>query len=130
MMLDISGGISGDELAGEEGWRVRGTSVVGVEIMFAIRGGIAGDGVAGFKGEVGLVGVGVLLHASRKRRMSSALASGGGEKLGGEGARGDIGFWVSGRIWLSSDSLVSGGGEKLGGEGAEGDMGFCVSGRD
>jgi hypothetical protein len=63
--------------------------------MFAIRGGIAGDGVAGFKGEVGMVGVGVLPQTSRNRHR---------EKLGGEGARGDIGFWVSGRVWLSSDS--------------------------
>ena len=78
--------------------------------MFAIRGGIAGDGVAGFKGEVGMVGVCVLPQASRNRRMSAALSSGGEEKLGGEGARGDMGFWVSGRVWLSNDSGDLGGG--------------------
>jgi hypothetical protein len=82
MMLAISGGITGDKLTGEEGWRVCGMSVVGVEIMFAIRGGIVGDGVAGFKGEVGMVGV--LPQASRNRRMSAAFTSGGGEKLGGQ----------------------------------------------
>jgi hypothetical protein len=49
-------------------------SVDGVEIMFSIRGGIAGDGVAGFKGEVGMVGLGMLPQASRNRRMSAALA--------------------------------------------------------
>ena len=82
--------------------------------MFAIRGGIAGDGVAGFKGEVGLVGVGELPHASRNRRMSASLVSGGGEKLGGEGAEGDIGFWVSGKVCESKEAGEIGGGVESG----------------
>ena len=71
--------------------------MVGVEIMFAIRGGIAGDGVAGFKGEVGMVGVGVLPQASRNRRMSAALTSGGGEKLGGQVG---VGCQVTQETWV------------------------------
>jgi hypothetical protein len=66
-------------------------------MMFAMCGGIAGDGVVGLEGDAGAVGAGVLPQASRNRRMSASLVS-GGEKLGGEGARGDMGFWVSGRV--------------------------------
>ena len=65
-------------------------------MMFAMSGGIAGDGVVGLEGDAGAVGAGVLPQASRNRRMSASLVS--GEKLGGEGARGDMGFWVSGRV--------------------------------
>jgi hypothetical protein len=64
-------------------------------MMFAMSGGIAGDGVVGLEGDAGAVGAGVLPQASRNRRMSASLVSGG--KLG-EGARGDMGFWVSGRV--------------------------------
>jgi hypothetical protein len=67
-------------------------------MMFAMSGGIAGDGVVGLEGDAGAVGAGVVPQASRKRRISAALVSGGGEKLGGEGAMGDVGFWVSGRV--------------------------------
>jgi hypothetical protein len=67
-------------------------------MMFAMSGGIAGDGVVGLVGDAGAVGAGVLPQASRNRRMSAALVSGGGEKLGGEGAEGDMGFCVSGRV--------------------------------
>ena len=80
------------------GWRVEGRSGVGVVMVLPISGGIAGDGVVGFTGEVG---TGVFPQASRNPCISSALASGGGEKLGGEGAEGDIGFWVSGKVWES-----------------------------
>jgi hypothetical protein len=91
--------------------------------MFAMSGGIAGDGVVGLEGDAGAGGAGVLPQASRNRRMSASLVSGGGEKLGGEGARGDMGFWVSGRVWLSTDSGDFGGGVDSGkDEGGEEDV--------
>lgn len=79
--------------------------------MLAISGGIAGDGVLGL---IGAEGAGVFPQASRNRRMSAALVSGGGEKLGGDGALGDIGFWVSGRDWESREVGEVGGGEDMG----------------
>ena len=92
------------------GARVEERSGVGVVMVLAISGGMAGDGVVGFTGEVGAVGTGEFPQASRNRRISSALASGGGEKLGGEGAEGDIGFWVSGKVWESKEAGEGGGG--------------------
>ena len=106
----FGGSITEEVLTGMEGCRVGGMLWAGVWIMFAISGGIAGDGVVGFTGEVGTVGTGVLPQASRNRRISASLASGGGEKLGGEGARGDRGFWVSGKVRDSNEPGDVGGG--------------------
>ena len=79
--------------------------------MLAISGGIAGDGVIGL---IGSEGAGMFPQASRNRRMSAALVSGGGGKLGGEGAEGDIGFWVLGKVWESKEVGEVGGGVNSG----------------
>jgi hypothetical protein len=93
-VIGFSGGVTEDVLTGMEGCQVCGKLWAGVRIMFAIiSGGITGGGVVGFTGEVGAMGKGVFPQASRNRCISAALASGGGEKLGG-GAWGDRGFWV------------------------------------
>ena len=75
-----------------------------MEMMFVMSGEIAGDVFFGLEGDAGTVGAGVSPQASRNRRMSAALVSEGGEKLSGEGARGVMEFWVSGRVWFSSDA--------------------------
>ena len=114
VVVDIREGITGGALAGGEGCRVWGTAKDGVDMMFAMSGGIAGDGVVGLEGDAGAVGAGVLPQASRNRRMSASLVSGGGEKLGGEGAEGDIGFWVSGKVCESKEAGEIGGGVESG----------------
>ena len=109
-VFGFGGGITEGVLTGMEGCRVCGMLLVGVQIMFAISGGIAGHGVVGFAGEAGTVGAGVFPQPSRKQRITVAFALGRGGKFGGEGARGDMGFWVSGKDWESNEPGEVGGG--------------------